>query len=131
MTLAPADSAQSGVRTPRHLIVLESVNPDHAESLAVAVERLWPWLIQDWLDEVGELPAGRMFVAVLPLEHPCALDFVREHPGALDVQSLRYPMLPVVAVDLTDDEMLPDALVHTVLTPKVTGDALDVVPSNG
>jgi hypothetical protein len=111
--------------------VLESVDPDDAESLAVSVERLWPWLVQDWLDEFGALPVGRMVVAVLPLDHPCALDFVREHPGALEVQSLRYPMLPVVAVDLTDDVMLPDALVHTVLDPGTTGDEVEVVAPTG
>jgi len=127
MTLATTDSAQPVVCTPRHHIVLESVDPDDSESLAISIERLWPWLVQDWLDEVGSLPAGRMVVAVLPLEHPCALDFVREHPGALEVQSLRYPRLPVVAVDLTDDVMLPDALVHTVLSPRASGDEIDVV----
>ena len=131
MTLATTDSAQPVLRSPRHHIVLESVDPDDAESLAVSVERLWPWLVQDWLDEFGSLPVGRMVVAVLPLDHPCALDFVREHPGALEVQSLRYPMLPVVAVDLTDDVMLPDALVHTVLDPGTTGDEVEVVAPTG
>lgn len=124
MTLATTHPTSLGVRTPRHHIVLESVDPDDTESLAISVERLWPWLVQDWLDEFGALPSGRMVVGVLPLEHPYALDYLREHPGALEVQSLRYPLLPVVAVDLTDDLMLPDPLVHTVLSPGPSGDVV-------
>jgi hypothetical protein len=130
MTLPAINLPSAPARVPRHLVVLESVDPQDEVAVALSVGRLWPWLVQDWADETGELPAGRMVVAVLPLEHPQALEFMRKRPEALEALAQRYPLLPVVAVDLTDDPMLPDDLVHTVLDVGPSGDPADVVVAN-
>lgn len=126
MTLSATNPSGAPVRAPRHLVVLESVDAADDAAVALSVGRLWPWLVQDWADEIGKLPVGRMVVAVLPLEHPQALEFLRERPEALEALAQRYPLLPVVAVDLTDDPMLPGDLVHTVLDVGPSGDPADV-----
>lgn len=126
MTLSATNPPSAPVRRPRHVVVLESVDASDGAAVSLSVARLWPWLVQDWADEIGKLPVGRMVVAVLPLEHQQVLEFLRERPEALEALAQRYPLLPVVAVDLTDDPMLPDDLVHTVLDVGPSGDPADV-----